>query len=330
MVAQIDWRYFRARPIGAFGRLLGYAFFEGRPLTTRGRWFNSVARRVLAFSRMFPFRESAFRPVFIIGTGRSGTTVLGTILSLHREVAYLNEPKLLWHEAFHGEDVIGSYSATPGRLLLGADDATPEIADSLRRMYGAYLALTGTTRVIDKYPELVFRVDFVRALFPEAKFLLIVRNGFDACASIAEWSERHGIDHGGRTHDWWGVDDRKWRVLVDELGHRLSELSREQLLCIDDHMLRGAIEWTLTMQIAADVLSRHPEHAMLLRYEDLVSGPALELQRIFAFCGLAPDERTERYASEVLRPIAPKPRPDVAELVRPSLLRMMDFFGYRP
>jgi hypothetical protein len=41
-------------------------------------------------------------------------------------------------------------------------------------MYGAYLALTGTTRVIDKYPELVFRVDFVRALFPEAKFLLIV------------------------------------------------------------------------------------------------------------------------------------------------------------
>lgn len=329
MIAQVDWRYFRTRPSRAFTRLVGYALFEGRPLTTRGRWFNSVARSVLRFSRNFPSRESTTRPIFILGTGRSGTTVLGTILSLHRDIAYLNEPKLLWHEAFADEDVIGSYSDTPGRLILGADDASPEVAESLRRMYSAYLAVTGTTRVVDKYPELVFRVNFVRAMFPDAKFVLIVRNGLHTSESIAEWSARHGVESGGRRHDWWGADDRKWHVLIDELGHRLPEMGREQLLRIDQHPLRGAIEWTLTMQVAVDLLARHPTHLMSLRYEDLVTEPVHELRRIFAFCGLAPDQRVERFAGEILHPALSKPQTIAAEPIRPLFMQMMDYFGYR-
>ncbi len=329
MVAQIDWRYFRTRPSKTFNRLLGYAFFEGRPLTTRGQWFNPVVRGTLALGRAFPAKVSASRPIYILGAGRSGTTVLGTILSLHREVAYLNEPKLLWHEAYPTEDIIGSYSAEPGRLILRAEDASPATAESVRRMYGAYLAATGTTRVVDKYPELVFRVDFIRALFPEARFVLIVRSGFDTSASIADWSETHGLCRGRESHDWWGAADRKWRVMVDELGDRLPDFGRRDLMRIDDLLLRGAIEWTLTMQVATESLARHRDQMMFLRYEDLVEDSTRELRRMFAFTGLATDKHVERYAREILRPVAQRPRPEIAENLRPAFMQMMEIFGYR-
>ena len=38
------------------------------------------------------------------------------------------------------------------------------------QMFGAYLTTTRSERLVDKYPELIFRVDFVRALFPDARF----------------------------------------------------------------------------------------------------------------------------------------------------------------
>jgi hypothetical protein len=33
------------------------------------------------------------RPVFIVGCGRSGTTILGEMLGRHPQLAYLNEPR---------------------------------------------------------------------------------------------------------------------------------------------------------------------------------------------------------------------------------------------
>ena len=41
-----------------------------------------------------------FMPVFIIGCGRSGTTILGKTLSRHPKIKYLNERRDLWHEAY--------------------------------------------------------------------------------------------------------------------------------------------------------------------------------------------------------------------------------------
>ena len=41
-----------------------------------------------------------FNPVFIIGCGRSGTTILGNTLSNHPKIKYLNERRDLWHKAY--------------------------------------------------------------------------------------------------------------------------------------------------------------------------------------------------------------------------------------
>ena len=42
----------------------------------------------------------SFHPVFIIGCGRSGTTILGETLSSHPKIKYLNERRTLWHRAY--------------------------------------------------------------------------------------------------------------------------------------------------------------------------------------------------------------------------------------
>jgi len=88
MVAQIDGPYFRASPRKSLVRLLSYGMFEGRPLTARARWLNplvfSIARAAPRMRQLRPVEK----PIFILGSGRSGTTVLGLILSMHRSIGF--------------------------------------------------------------------------------------------------------------------------------------------------------------------------------------------------------------------------------------------------
>ena len=217
MIAQIDPLYIKTRPTKVLTRLMSYALFEGRPVTTKGRWINplvfSLLKRFAANNNRY---ESVEKPIFILGTGRSGTTILGIVLSMHREIGYLNEPKAMWHLIHPHEDIIGNYSQADAKYRLTAEDATDEMCQRASQMFGAYLTATRSKRLVDKYPELIFRVDFVRALFPDARFIFLVRNGWDTCHSIATWSKRLGAQINSEKHDWWGVDDRKWRLLVEQ------------------------------------------------------------------------------------------------------------------
>lgn len=140
MVAQIDANFIRARPWKIWSRLLAYALFEGRPLTTRGRWINPLVFAGYRLWAVLPLKRRDLRPIFVMGVGRSGTTVLGTILALHRDVGYLNEPKALWHAALGDDDLIGSYSAVPGRYKMSGVDGHNGRSVRLRRFYRAFLA----------------------------------------------------------------------------------------------------------------------------------------------------------------------------------------------
>jgi len=93
MVAQLDKEYVELSKERALKRFLSYLFFEGRPHTTKGQWFNPVVFALLRLLAKLPGDKSLNKPVFITGLGRSGTTVLGLIMSVHKDLGYLNEPK---------------------------------------------------------------------------------------------------------------------------------------------------------------------------------------------------------------------------------------------
>jgi hypothetical protein len=298
MVAQLDSTLVRMAPGRAISRLIGYAMFEGRPATTAGRWWNPA---VFANLRVAARRDGkrVDRPVFIVGMGRSGTTLLGRILAAHPSVGFLNEPKAMWHVIRADEDIIGSYAPPhTGRLYLSAHDARADVARRGHALFTWYLRASHSKRLVDKYPELVFRHPFVRAIFPDARFLVAVRSPWSTLESVAAWSTSHATADA----DWWGVRDQKWGIMwtqgvLQRPGN--SDLVALNLAAESDHYVRAAVEWVVTMREAASLASTDPG-ARIVRYEDLVQSPRELIRDALGFCELPISSRTEVYAESVV------------------------------
>lgn len=309
MIAQLDSLYIKTRPTKAVSRLVSYAFFEGRPLTTRGQWINPLVFAHFAVETRLPQMTEVEKPVFIVGTGRSGSTVLGVLMSMHRDVGFLNEPKALWHAVCPDGDVFGQYPSDGSpRYSLGEADATQDVRRRARRLFGAYLKATSSRRVVDKYPELIFRVPFVRGIFPDARFVFLVRDGRDTCRSIESWSERKSVTDAGEVHDWWGADNLKWRLMLEQLVPKEEDLagSIDEIRCFDRHVDLAAVEWVITMREGLRNAGRYPGSFHTIRYESLVANPRKELSKLMDFCELPQDKTFLSFAEQKLVPAPPK------------------------
>lgn len=327
MVAQIDAKFARARPWKIWSRMLAYVLFEGRPLTTRGRWINPLVFAGYRLWSVLPLRKRDLRPIFVMGVGRSGTTVLGTILALHRDVGYLNEPKALWHAALGDDDLIGSYGATPGRYKMTGADGENGRAKRLQRFYRAFLGLSFSRRIVDKYPELIFRNGLIDAAFPDARKVVLLRNGADICQSIDAWSEKHG----SADVDWWGLEDQKWQLLVDQLvtPDDFFAAALPDIQNLTRHVDRAAIEWIVTMREAERLRENAASGVLFVRYEDLVASPFQILSEILKFCDLRRDRVMLGYGSRILKPRSKHLPPNLNPAVQPLFDKTMKTMGYK-
>ncbi|MEJ2609107.1 MAG: sulfotransferase [Candidatus Thiodiazotropha sp.] len=329
MVAQIDNRFRSLSFKKTYTRLLSYVFYEGRPLTTKGRWINPLLLGLFKIQSVLPFAKAIHKPVFILGTGRSGTTILGVTLGIHKDAGFLNEPKLIWSYLYDSEDLIGSYQTKPASYRLDANQVTDEIIKKAHRVLGHYLNFSLSTRVIDKYPELIFRTEFVKKIFPDAKFLFLYRNGYDTCHSINNWSKRLGVTINNETHDWWGLNNRKWHLLCDQivaydeaLGPHLNIIKK-----YTDHELRAAVEWIVTMKEGIKLLSESPESVMGVQYEKYVSDPDFR-QQVLQFCDLNEDSNFTDFTNIVLKEVQPRQKISFPSEIEGEFCNVMTKLGY--
>ena len=301
MVAQVDKELFRISKRKSATRLLAWALFEGRPLTTKGRFINPLVFAWYRLSQYIPLKTGTRSPIYIVGTGRSGTTVLGKLLCVHMEVMFLNEPKAIWHYAIRNEDLIGSYTDAPTKVRLDTNDATPQAMSKLNKVYNAALWTSGANQIIDKYPELIFRTEFVSRLFPDAKFVVIIRDGVDACTSVTQWSNRHKVIAHDGIEDWWGKNDRKWNLLVSQLidEHQDLVIFKEKLVNTKSHEDRAAVEWILAMREAKKVLLNRSK-VLSISYEALCEDSEKTISELLRFCSLQLDPSVTKYSREVL------------------------------
>jgi len=330
MVAQIDSQYIKTRPTKLASRLISYALFEGRPVTTKGQWINPLLFAHFAVEKRLPQFKPVKKPLFILGTGRSGTTILGIVLSMHRAVGFLNEPKALWHAIYPSEDVIGSYSRGDARYRLDAADATAEVKRNAHRLFGAYLTSVFSSQLVDKYPELIFRVPFVREIFPDAKFIFLVRNGWDTCASIDKWSVRCGEQKNGEVHDWWGVNHRKWKLMLEQLIYPDPYFAEIESTAagLEKHTDMAALEWIITMREGLCRMKENTGCIFMLRYEDLVASPRQSLHDIAVFAGLSKDEVFLDYGASILRPAPRHAEYEMNPSLYPLFKETMQSLGY--
>ena len=330
MVAQLSKAFIKTRPGKVWPRLVAYALFEGRPLTTRGRWLNPVVFALFRLWGHLPLRAHDPNPIFVLGVGRSGTTILGSILALHPEVGYLNEPRALWQAALGNDDLIGSYSATPGRYRMSKSDATPDKVHRLHRSYSAYLALTGSKRVVDKYPELIFRSGLIDAAFPSVRRVVLVRNGANMCQSIQRWSQSHAKANPDHTDDWWGRDRRKWHILLDEVvaPDPIFAPMMAQIRTFKHQTDMAAVEWIATMREVLRLQGDGHENLHIVRYEDLIAEPRPTMLKILDFCGLSHEPVMLAYAVSVLSQKSSHNPVHLHPCIQPAFDTTMEALGY--
>jgi len=328
MPGGIDSLYLRLRPRQAVNRLLTHVLFQGRPLTAKHRWMNPLLLRLYGVLSRLPYQTPVRDPIFIVGTGRSGTTILGQILSIHPDVCFLNEPKLLWYSVDPRDDVLGNFSEAPGTFFMTEADYSHAKYCRIKRLYSIILKLTGTTNILDKYPEMIFRVRYIRSMFPNAKFLFLVRNGWDTVGSITTWSRTHEVTtQDGRTENWWGLNNRKWTLLLDQVVNNYPPLVHIDWQHVSDYD-RAAVEWVMTMQEGLQLIDTDAE-ILLIRYEDLLNDPQKIICDIVDFCGLSYDQSTENYATEILMPQIKSPQvKSINPHLRPLFDQTMQQLGY--
>lgn len=327
MVAQIDGRFTKRTKLKAYTRYLSYALYEGRPLTTKGQWINPLVFSLYKLQEVLPTAKEVQSPVFILGTGRSGTTILGVTLGIHRDVGFLNEPKAMWSHLYNNEDIIGSYQDKVGQYYLDESDVTEALKLKARKLYGNYLRFSLSNRVVDKYPELIFRIPFVKGIFPDAKFLFLYRNGWDTCHSIKHWSERLGLEKNDETHNWWGKNNRKWYALCEQVLLHDKELSKhyEVIKEYTDHVSMAAVEWILTMKQGIKIMDQ--DCVLPVKYEQFVSDPTFRSQ-ILNFCNLSEDQNFNGYCKEVLKMPSKKEPVILPDEIADEFNRIMKLLGY--
>lgn len=327
MVAQIDKDFYKLSKRKTLIRLACY-LFEGRPVTTKGRWFNPFVFLVYHLLNVLPNNGGVKSPIFVVGTGRSGTTILGVTLGMHRDVAFLNEPKALWSHLVSGEDLIGSYDSAAANYYINPDEIEESVVGKANRILGNFLRVLRTERVVDKYPELIFRIEVVKKLYPDSKFIFLYRNGWDTCQSIKRWSERLGVLDNGQKHDWWGVDNRKWKALQQVVKND-PDLSvyQSEIAQYTDHVAMAAVEWILTMRAGMSAVESHPDDFFALKYEDYISDEGLRGE-LLGFCGLPPDSNYEAYCRSTLKPPASVDKMRLPKEIEGAFLGTMEKLGY--
>lgn len=330
MIAQLDPDYIRTSLAKTLVRLISYTFYEGRPLTTRGRWINPLVSLHLEIAKRLPAIKPVRQPVFILGTGRSGTTLLGMLLSMHKDVAYLNEPKAIWHKIIPIEDIIGNYKNKETLYRLDESNYTERMGKAANRIFSEYLSLTFSKRVVDKYPELVYRVPFVLKLFPDARFIQIVRDGRDTIQSIEKWSGDHRKVINGETHDWWGRNRQKWQLMVSQIimTDPYYAEARETIAKLENEQDMAAVEWIVAMREGVKQKSLYSESVHILKYEDLVAEPEAVLSDLLGFCRLEKDKRFMEYAKKRVRLAKANTVPEVSEPIRPLFEETLAVLGY--
>ncbi len=248
------------------------------------------------------------KPVFIIGTGRSGSTVFHRMLSAHPNLAWLSKLCQLFpaHPGFnrllmHAVDVpvAGGLVKSVIRpkenyrfwdywccgFSMPCRDLTAGDVNAVnRKVTGAMEQMLTARRnrllvKITGWP----RMGFLKAIFPDARFIHILRDGRAVAASML------------RQPWWWGwrgPENWRWGRLTAE-QERLWEKYNKSFIVL------SAIEWMILMDsFATAAAGLEPDVYKVIKYEDLCADVSGVMKDVADFCEL---EWTPDFADEMSR-----------------------------
>jgi hypothetical protein len=250
--------------------------------------------RVLARVRVKSTRNVR-APIFIIGCGRSGTTLLGELFAAHPAVSYRYEPYHLWAALEPATDFLQLYSRGEHHCLLGADSVTARAQRRFTRLMSARPGFT----FVEKSPINALRIGYLDAVAPEARFVHIVRDGIDVTHSIERMAAvTRRMVFRPPLNEWWGVGEAKWTALVRD--GRAAGYYPDEVCQLTTDAQRGAYEWLLSLREVEGWRARLGSRFVELRYQDLIDDPRTTLQAVMDSVRLScPDSWLEQAAAKV-------------------------------
>lgn len=246
--------------------------------------------------RRWPWTRRCESPVFLVGCMRSGTTLLADLLGRVPGVVHCPfELKHLWSEA-------GGVAMASPRTR---DSVCPELdASAVRpgqatRLADAFLAefrRRGGRRgdvFLTKNPHLVNKLPFVRALFPDARFIFIRRRMPAVVASLVALFE----DVCGRQRTWhvWPEPRAAGATRCWEAFHHVPPPPAvDPSRCFPGGDVRFLAEYWLESNLAITRFAADLSDGMGLAVaaEDLLAEPDRELTRCLAHLGVHPGDLT--------------------------------------
>jgi hypothetical protein len=177
-------------------------------------------------------------PIFVVGAARSGTTWVYDILTAHPKVAGVYETWLFTMNQGVG-NLFGPGHYPPGHSGLGRSFPRQELVGEVRQFAGNLLArrLGPDHRfLVEKSPSHVMTMPLIQEIFPEARFLHVLRDGRDVSVSVRQaaksWAPRWRESFGRSvyTSAWaWKQTIRRTRRDRPGLGEAFLEIRYEDL-----------------------------------------------------------------------------------------------------
>lgn len=288
---------------------------------------------------MVGFTDYSPQTVFLIGAARSGTKLIRDLVSLNTSVDKIPyDINYVWRleneKLSHDE--------------LSIQDLTPKILSRIRYKINKYGH--GSSILIEKTVSNCLRVRFIRAVFPKARFIHLVRNGWDVVESAyRQWTA---------SPDWIYIIGKTVRYPLFEAfdyarNYAHTTLGRliyrnagkvgtwgpkyrgiEQDLKTKELIEVCAIQWARSVECALRDLEEIPANeVMTIRYEDFVNSPRHNLIRIAEFLEI------EASCYEVLQELSQVTKNNIGKglssltdqqvrLVRPHIEKTMKLIGY--
>ncbi len=303
-----------------------------------GRWEADWAADQLA-------DQTIDRPIYVTGLARSGSTILLELMAAHPDVAthqYRDFPLIpipVWWNWFV-DRASGGKSEPVERAHKDGIDVTPESPEAMEEVLwmaffadGHDPAVSNVLSDRDSAPAFeafyrdhirklllvrqgkrylakgnynISRLGFLRKLFPDARFVVPVRDPVGHIASLIkqhklfcaeETRDPKILDHMRRSgHFEFGLDRRPIHFGDDEMVQRI------QALWQAGREVEGqALYWASAYGFVADLIERDPavaEQTLVIHYDDLCAEPDATLARLYRHCGLevAATKRREQAA----------------------------------
>ncbi|MDQ1603670.1 MAG: hypothetical protein QOE01_1515, partial [Actinomycetota bacterium] len=195
------------------------------------------------------------RPIFVFGCPRSGTTMLSLMLHAHPRIAMPPETRFLL-STYRARRTFGDLTVRDNRRQLAlsiiTDRATkfrglgvprrtvrrqiaigpPTVGSAVGTVFRAYAEAHGKRRWGDKFPTYYRNVDAIRAMFPNAQFIHLIRDGRDCAASLKRmpWWQRDGKGVIDAIALWCEAIDRGRRAQAQLPDESYFELHYERLV----------------------------------------------------------------------------------------------------